>query len=493
MTTAPEEANSILPFWNLRSEEISKQIWNPENYNDVIHTKTLYKTETTHPFFENHYIKNDNLNTELQSVVITRKIRFYPTKEQKSYFKSYFSAHRYFYNKTVEKINNLYDKKKEEFESKPTCIFCSNPKQQTDKGLSFTCESHKRKSIPWNLNISFMTLRNELVKPKNKLASDELWQADIPCHTKQLAVKDAVTAYKSAVTNKLRGHIKRFRLNFIYKKKPTNIFWITPTSISIDKNKNVSLFSYTLNEHSTIHITKKQKGKVPATNTSAGKVLYDRGAWYLVLTIEDNVLEKNICKNLHTIALDPGVRTFQTGYSPNGFVYKFGENQLDELKKIHNRIDKLKSTMNSKECKYKTRYRIKIRLAKLEFKIRNLMNNLHNQVGSFLSRNYKCVLLPKFQTSGMQQSDNIHSITKRRMNGLAHFKFQQKLDFLCKKYGSELRIVDESYTSKTCGSCGNIKSDLGSNRHYDCSICGYSLDRDVHGARNIWIKTYSFN
>ena len=59
--------------------------------------------------------------------------------------------------------------------------------------------------------------------------------------------------------------------------------------------------------------------------------------------------------------------------------------------------------------------------------------------------------------------------------------------------GVDLFLVDESYTSATCGICGKLKrrGELGSNKTYRCngvSGCGIVIDRDVNGARNILIK-----
>jgi putative transposase len=68
-------------------------------------------------------------------------------------------------------------------------------------------------------------------------------------------------------------------------------------------------------------------------------------------------------------------------------------------------------------------------------------------------------------------------------------QFQLKLQYFGKKYGSNIHLVDESYTTKTCGGCGHINDAVGSAKHFTCSNCPYNLDRDIHGARNIWIRT----
>lgn len=54
--------------------------------------------------------------------------------------------------------------------------------------------------------------------------------------------------------------------------------------------------------------------------------------------------------------------------------------------------------------------------------------------------------------------------------------------------GNILYIVDESYTSKTCGRCGNLNNKLGGNKIYKCTNCNLVIDRDINGARNILLK-----
>jgi transposase len=37
--------------------------------------------------------------------------------------------------------------------------------------------------------------------------------------------------------------------------------------------------------------------------------------------------------------------------------------------------------------------------------------------------------------------------------------------------------------------CGNIKENLGGNKIYECDNCLAIMDRDINGARNIYIKS----
>ena len=65
--------------------------------------------------------------------------------------------------------------------------------------------------------------------------------------------------------------------------------------------------------------------------------------------------------------------------------------------------------------------------------------------------------------------------------------FKEKLKYKCDVYSKKLIIVDESYTSCTCGVCGTINNTKGKEL-FSCVSCGLEIDRDVTGSRNILIK-----
>lgn len=187
------------------------------------------------------------------------------------------------------------------------------------------------------------------------------------------------------------------------------------------------------------------------------------------------------------VALDPGVRTFVTGYSPTGTVFKMGENQLKLIKKLQGKIDLLRS-VRDKHTSRQTKWRLKRRLEKIGRHLYGTVDNLHNQIGSYLTKEYETILLPTFRTSEMQKGDCLSSKVKRDMNCLSHYRFYEKLKFQCIKNGNTLYRVGEEYTTQTCGKCGTLKK-VGCDKTYHCDECGYTMDRDIHGARNILLKT----
>ena len=61
-----------------------------------------------------------------------------------------------------------------------------------------------------------------------------------------------------------------------------------------------------------------------------------------------------------------------------------------------------------------------------------------------------------------------------------------KLQQMSVKWNNKIILIDESYTSKTCCSCHNIKNDLGPNKVYKCSKCNLIIDRDINASINIY-------
>lgn len=132
--------------------------------------------------------------------------------------------------------------------------------------------------------------------------------------------------------------------------------------------------------------------------------------------------------------------------------------------------------------------------ARIRTKIRQLIDDFHRKLAKFLCTNYNVVLLPSFQTKNMLRRGQrrIGSKTARAMSTWSHYRFQHRLIYKSREYPwCKVLIVNEAYTSSTCGRCGSINSNLGSNKIFTCSQCQLHCDRDLHAARNILLRFIS--
>jgi len=165
---------------------------------------------------------------------------------------------------------------------------------------------------------------------------------------------------------------------------------------------------------------------------------------------------------LSIIALDPGVRTFQTAFSP-GSAISYGEGFVNErlvplrleLDRLLSARDKLKQEESSKQWVIDRLVHINRRIHRIRAKPKNLVEDLHRRIAYDLVSNYDIILLPTFETKRMAQKSHetrqrfIRRKTVRSMLGLAHYKFKQTLKWMVVKYGKTVVDVNESYTSKT--------------------------------------------
>jgi transposase len=191
-------------------------------------------------------------------------------------------------------------------------------------------------------------------------------------------------------------------------------------------------------------------------------------------------------------AIDPGSRTFLTGYDPEGLIFEIGSDNGFLRRKKQN-IQKLQSKLSEEKDK---RRRVKYRriINNTYTKISNCVKDLHHKSSKLLADNYSEILLPSFETSRMTKKNRrINNTAADNLLMLSHYKFRKLLTEKMKCRGGKLIECTEEYTSKTCGKCGRLNHNLGSSKVFQCNYqnCGLVLDRDINAARNIFMKNYS--
>jgi IS605 OrfB family transposase len=287
------------------------------------------------------------------------------------------------------------------------------------------------------------------------------------------------SSLNSAISNYKNRNVKHFEMKFMSKKKPTEYLHFEDKSFPsfIRKIKSNYWFTNSNGRRDRISFSDIK------TIEKGIEIIYekDTGRYFLHYPVDRNWFPeedrrnesqvKFISEGDRIISLDPGVRKFLVGYDPRGESIFIGEDAHIELTKLLVEIDKT------------TTHEIK---SKLWRKVKNLVAELHWKTISFLVENYDIILLPDFRVSQMVKGKKLARITKRLLMMFSFHSFKEKLKYKCSMYNKKLIIVDESYTSCTCGRCGNIKRTKL--EVYSCDECGLVIDRDATGSRNIFIK-----
>jgi transposase len=207
---------------------------------------------------------------------------------------------------------------------------------------------------------------------------------------------------------------------------------------------------------------------------------------------------------LNVVALDPGVRTFQTTYDASGHVNKLCVGLGERIKKLCQKIDARRSGLDKKLKTHKQASYVKegevplanrrarqsrrnqIRRGRYSMhttmqKVCNTVKWSHWECVNFLFRRYDTVLIPVFKTKSMLPT--LASKVARAMATLSHYSFRQRL--LSRKEEDVKRdvfVTREPGTSRTCCLCGHWNVNLGGGAILSCIGCGAEIDRDTNGA-----------
>lgn len=402
------------------------------------------------------------------------------TTRQKQIAKEWFGSSRFTYNKTVEGMTKIIDD-------------------------SWSRDGVERKRFD---KANTYDLRNRLVTQKSKKEienhvhhKDEIYNT--PKEIRAFAVKDAVTSF-----NNLRSKFFKFKtcphINFRRKKNRFQTMGIPNTAIKTNcvveiitpkKKKKRGRKSKSRKKITTmITIYSKSFGVVECKSKSALKIfghgkqkmrhdvrlMYDGLDYWLCVPHE---IEQKKQKPVKTVCgIDPGLRSFLTCYEDNRTM-EF-RTDYDKLRSGLDKLDRIHSEDGSNNSR---RYLLESR------RQRHRIDTVHTQIAKFLAKRYNTIILGRLDRQKFTKDKCPSRMTQRLFAYLSHFKFRERLKLELSKFsGRSLIVTTEAYTSKSCGSCGFVKHDLGDAKVYACNKCDYVADRDANAARNILLIRSKF-
>jgi putative transposase len=226
---------------------------------------------------------------------------------------------------------------------------------------------------------------------------------------------------------------------------------------------------------------------IPTSCSQGTQLVFDKGRWFAIFPEPAQVKPT---KADGIIALDPGVRTFLTGFDGRNFL-EFGRGDIGRITRLCQHLDDFASRI-AKAPNKKRRRSMRRAAQRMRVKIRDLIDEAHKQITHYLTRNYRLIFLPTFETSDMvaKARRKIKSKTARAMLTWAHYRFKITLKHQAELTGTTVLAVTEEYTSKTCTRCGHVHTRLGGSKIFHCPSCGFTLSRDWNG--DAWDLPESF-
>lgn len=432
----------------------------------IPHSKILQKTL---PFSVRNTMESENITKRTVPEAMMMKVKMKPTKEQKEILKQWIGTSRLMYNRALDLVR---------------------------KGEK----------------INFQSLRNQLAL-NHTIKKGEEWLKKVPKCVKEGGVRQLIFAFKTNFAKQNKNNSNSpFKIHFRSKKKClTEVMEFCKRGQSFAKGNKDNEVKFHLQprkikEPIRIIDSKKTISKLLAMKTPPCdfkvQYRYKTKEWYLLIPYPFGIKKKK--KPSHeVVALDPGVRTFLTAYSPTAGIGKLLQGGLEKTKSMLGRIDSIASVMSKikangfddKHGKNSIRNRKRL-IHKLWKKIKNTRLHMHYTTCNFLLDNFKHILLPKFETSKMVKKENrsIGTKTAKDMLTWGHYEFQQRLIWKSQRRGyiNNIWIVSEAHTTITCGRCGIMNYNVGGNEIFCCNKCNLVIDRDINAARNILMRNMGF-
>ena len=374
-----------------------------------------------------------------------RRIRVYPNPRQRELLRRWFGTARWVYNQCLALIN--VDRSKR------------NKKE----------------------------LRAAIVNNESGMAITNPWLLETPYEVRDAAMVDVINAYATNFAKRSKNPGHQFEIHYRSKKSAQAAIMVRGKFY-----KKGAFYTRFFGKEPL-----RSSEPLPDTVNYDCKLIQTRlGQYYLCIPMPLVVASESKARVYdRVLALDPGVRTFQTGYDPSGSLIEFGKHDIGHIYRICHHMDNLQSRIaGTPKLRHSSRYRMRRAWRKMQWRVRNLVDECHKKMVSFICSNYSVVLLPAFETQQMvaRARRKIRSKTARAMMTWSHYRFKQRLLFKRQEYPwCKVAICGEAYTSKTCGVCGALHHKLGGSKTFKCPSCHVVLDRDVNGARNILLKNAS--
>lgn len=361
--------------------------------------------------------------------VKSRKIRIYPTKEQKQLFNQWFGISRLCYNKAVDKYNNRPKDCKDSWIDIAKQI------------LSENCEDYV-KSVPYQI--------------------------------KKIAVKDCFTSWLSNCRKTKRSGTP-FKLSFRSRKNPLQSCYIPKSAVKSDGIYYTIAGKLRYSEREwleqTIHDCRLIKE-------------YDR--WYIVIPVVMRTIAYTENQG-DVVAIDPGIRSFLTYFSSDGQFGQFGNRSFQKILNLQLRIDKLisKKTLSSDK---KERVRLYRAIGKARHRLIDMVDEMHWKCINYFTKTFKVIIFPPFNVSNMVKKGKrkLRKSVIRSMQSFRFYEFKERLKQKCNERGIVFAEQNESFTSKTNSFNGEIIKKLGSREWFKYD--NIMVNRDINAARNILIR-----
>ena len=303
---------------------------------------------------------------------------------------------------------------------------------------------------------------NQSSKELTALKQDIEWLREPDKDALQKALKDLDTAYQNFF--KLHKGFPKFK-----SKKDRYKSYRTNCNIKFLGNK--------------VQLPKLGRVRIKDKHTPEGRILNatvsqePNGHYYVSLCCTEVGID-HLPKTGKDVGIDLGIETFATLSNETKIANpRFYEASEQKLKKLQRELSR--KTIGGSNWN-----KARLKVARLQKHIAEQRRDFLQKLTTDIVRQYDTICIEDLSVSEMKETDN--SIRNKRVGDVSWYEFRRQLEYKCKWYGKELKVIDKYYPStQICHVCGcNNGKKNESIRIWKC-YCGAVLDRDINAAINI--------
>ncbi len=235
-----------------------------------------------------------------------------------------------------------------------------------------------------------------------------------------------------------------------------------------------------------IHATLTETAPSPFQEVAISK---DAQGQYYATFLSETTTSPPQADDGSAIAYDLGIKTLATGYSTTGrFLHIGGFTAYRWYNKQRDKIRSLRSQCQKGSRRYRYRTMVYHRIS--EEKRRKQRDSLH-KASAFLTRQAERAIVlgdlsqPQMVQKSRKATKRTKGLHRSVQNEWGLDQFIGMIQYKARRYGKDVYLISERYTSKDCSGCGYRQDMPLWKRTYRCPQCGLVMDRDDNSARNI--------
>ena len=210
------------------------------------------------------------------------------------------------------------------------------------------------------------------------------------------------------------------------------------------------------------------------------KVTISRTAhrWFVSITVDTGKpTAPRDTRGLPVVGIDVGINSLAT--LDTGKQYP----NPRPLKRFEKKLKREQRKLSKKEYLSNNYYKQKRKVERIHYKIACIRNDAHHKATTEIVNMASVIGIETLKITNMLKNKNLAKALSDSALGGFLAMLKSKADIL----GIPIKEAPQFYaSSKTCSNCGHKKEKLLlSERQYNCSACGISIDRDQNAAINL--------